>query len=121
MFRYKDSEDLYVMSCISNVLQTQAQKFGEIFQSIYEPRKKLVNDKMSAIDILIMTSSPQKAMFKSLDFDQIIVSCAMDSLNAMQFEKLTFDEAELCFSGCTRCCTSKSVGSQSQISPTRAG
>jgi hypothetical protein len=102
MFHYKDCQDLYVMSCISNALQTHAQKFEKIFQKIYEDKKKFVNDEMSAIDILILSSPAQKAKFKSLDFDQLIVSCALESLNQMQFQKMAFDEAELCFSAMTQ-------------------
>ncbi len=90
MFRYKDCSDMYLFTCISGQLKTMADGFATIFQSEIQKRTSILNNQLTATQMLAMSCS----IFKDLNYDEVVVDCAMLTLARMQFDTLSLEDAE---------------------------
>jgi hypothetical protein len=89
MFQYKECSHLYLFTCISGQLKTKADVFARTFQSELQERTTILNSHLSATEMLAMSCSPHKASFKDLNYDEVVVDCAMVTLEKMHFDTLS--------------------------------
>jgi len=91
-----------LFASIAGKLKATTDAFAEKFQHEINQRTCILNEALTASQMLAMSSSTHKAFFKDLNYDEFIADYAVCALESMQSETVGLENAEIIFSSATQ-------------------